>query len=313
MNGRERVGSDVLPKRTGNWPGPHNRKKNGQRTLWQISGRTSEPALFQEGRAFIRRRGLFTRTGNRGSLTVEAALILPLFWYFLSGFLCFFLLLRLQEDISQALADAGREIGQYAYSSNVGEVPGQGLGLWKVREKIEARCQDRAALAFVDGKLSGISLSKSRILEEDSKIELVAEYRLRLPWLLLGGRSLPVIQRQVCRAWTGYSGEMHESDKEKYVYITPYGTVYHENAGCKYLDLSIQMIPEEDREERRNKNGGHYGACEKCCHGSFNGGMVYITDYGTCYHQSLGCSGLKRTVYLVPLSEVQGRGPCKGC
>lgn len=313
MNGKKRGCSDVLPQRTGNWPGPHDRKRNRLQALcWQLPGRTSEFILFRRRRHSINGR-FFQGTGGRGSLTVEAALVLPLFWYFLSGFLCFFLLFRMQEDISQALADAGRELGQYAYSTDAGGLSAQGVGLWTVKEKIKAVCQDKAALAFVDGKISGISLSKSRILQEDSKIELIAEYQMRLPWFLLGKQSIPVIQKQVCRAWTGYSKGMDGSDEEIYVYITPYGTVYHQSPDCKYLDLSIQMIPKADWKEKRNKNGERYGSCEKCCNGSDNGGMVYVTGYGNRCHESLSCSGLKRTVYLVPLPEAQGRGACKGC
>ena len=42
-------------------------------------------------------------------------------------------------------------------------------------------------------------------------------------------------------------------------------------------------------------------------------GKVYVTDYGTCYHSDLACSGLKRTIYLILLEETGGKRACGKC
>lgn len=59
--------------------------------------------------------------------------------------------------------------------------------------------------------------------------------------------------------------------------------------------------------------GGIYHLCERCGWMPGNDGNCYVTDYGDRYHTSLSCSGLKRKVYTVPLSEVKGKGACSKC
>ncbi len=66
-------------------------------------------------------------------------------------------------------------------------------------------------------------------------------------------------------------------------------------------------------EEERNEDGGKYYACELCDGDATSNGVIYITESGSAYHSDLGCSGLTRTIYAVPLSEVIGKGVCSRC
>lgn len=103
-----------------------------------------------------------------------------------------------------------------------------------------------------------------------------------------------------------------ETDEET-VYVTETGVVYHRDYHCNYLELSIRMVTADSIDGLRNKEQGKYYPCEHCAEKGTQKG-VYITDYGNRYHNSLNCSGLKRTIYAVPLSEASvGRGACTKC
>ncbi|MCI8416967.1 MAG: hypothetical protein HFI33_05605 [Lachnospiraceae bacterium] len=304
MNGNSTKGNgevylDILSVHTKKRLGPQSDKKELIQQI-KILGRISQYISSLPGER------------RCGSLTVEAAMLLPLFWWFLSGFLYMLLLFRLQEDIGQGLADAGRQLGQYAYSMGAEQGGLTGVSLVQVRQKLGARCKDSVALSLIGGKLSAVRLGKSKIMERNAQIELIAEYEIRNPWMLLGTGTLPVRQRQICRAWVGSQGAGTEGEWEEMVYVTPYGEVYHRDMECRHLKLSIQMTTQAGAEAGRNKNGDRYHACSGCC-SEQGSGSVYVTDYGNRYHQDLNCQGLKRTVYLVFASEAQGKGVCKSC
>lgn len=40
---------------------------------------------------------------------------------------------------------------------------------------------------------------------------------------------------------------------------------------------------------------------------------VFITDQGNRFHYDLNCGGIKRTIYMIRLSEVGNRKKCSRC
>ena len=80
---------------------------------------------------------------------------------------------------------------------------------------------------------------------------------------------------------------------------------------CHYLDLSIHTVSAGDIDEARNANGGKYYPCSCAKHAA--AGSYYVTDYGTNYHADLSCSGLKRTIREVDISEVSSMHACPKC
>lgn len=117
-------------------------------------------------------------------------------------------------------------------------------------------------------------------------------------------------------AWTGadetaFSGETREP--EEMVYVTETGTVYHKEAGCRYLKVSINQISGSSLTHARNDSGQKYSPCESCSRNQEPSGVVYVTSSGNRYHNLATCSGLKRTVKLVKESQLGGMHACSSC
>ena len=135
-----------------------------------------------------------------------------------------------------------------------------------------------------------------------------------MPIYTFGKLALSCKEEFQIKGWTGYEKEFGFQEKEDIVYVTETGMVYHRNSQCTYLDLSIRMVGEKEIGKLRNENGAKYKACEKC--GRKAGKNVYITNVREVGHSvasTIGCSGLKRKVYAIPISEALGKGECSRC
>jgi len=114
------------------------------------------------------------------------------------------------------------------------------------------------------------------------------------------------------RAWTGADHvEGVDASGAEVVYKTLNGIVYHTNPDCSYLNPSIEAVAKQQIEMKRNAGGELYKACELCGQRTF--GTVYITDYGNRYHKDITCSGLRRTILIIPKEEAEGHAYCTKC
>lgn len=237
-----------------------------------------------------------------GSLTVEAALVFPIFLFMLLAFLFFFRVLQVQQIMEEALAVAGsrtslevsgeEEDSQILYASALAyfnvELTSQGL-----------------PAKFISGGRVGISFQESDF--EGEYIDLFINYKLKLPTGFFGKREIPIVQRVRMKKWNGYHGDGAEAGEGEWVYITPNGSVYHRSRECTHLRLSISSIPAQ------SVSDSSYSPCELCGKSSNSGGLLYITNQGRRYHSRLSCSGLKRTVYMIRLSKAGNRNGCQRC
>lgn len=261
----------------------------------------------------ISRERISLYASQKGSLTLEAALVFPLLLFLAAAFLNCMALFRLSMDLGQTAADAARELGQYAYLQEAGQpLPASDvLSQAYVYGKIQLqgiRDNNEALLKY--GRLF-IRTGDSRILEQDGVVDLRIAYEAELPLKLFGRSVLPMKNRQVCRAWIGYDRDQDSfSEKEGYVYVTVHGEVYHNQISCSYLQLRISETDYGSVGEQRNLYGERYQKCRSC---KGEGSVVYITDTGNRYHGSLSCTGLKRSIRMIPVSQVEERRACSRC
>lgn len=241
---------------------------------------------------------------TEASYTLEAAVVLPLLAGFFVSILFFFRVLQVQTQVQEALFYAGRKTACEA-STTDSQVALRATAEVLFRKEIS---RYDTVKQFVSGGTAGISLIKSEF--KNKEIILNVDYKVRLPVNFFTVKGIQVSQSSRSRKWIGDADKGKEVD---YVYVTEHGSVYHYRRTCPYLDLSIQAVNRKSLSSLRNKSGHKYYGCTDCVVENSKCSVVYITDYGTCYHTSLSCSGLKRTVHLVPLSETGGKGPCSKC
>lgn len=258
--------------------------------------------------------------GYKGSITIEAALVLPIFMIFTAGLITILSLLSFQSEVQEAVNETAKSFSRKAYiaeNTKAGDVVintasisaallGPGLGDIKNDRHLQG----------------GFNPLMSTYDAETGIIDVVVTYDYKIHVLPENIASIPMAQRMRMRAWVGRkldtagsggnSGEESEDGNGNTVYVTETGTVYHTSKNCTYLDLSIHQISYGNVSDARNKSGGKYYGCPLCSKGA-HPSSVYITDYGENWHTSLSCSGLKRTVSEKDISDVGDLPLCSKC
>jgi len=240
---------------------------------------------------------------KRASMTVEASIVLPIFLMAMVLITYIGLLIECQDEVQWALTRVAREASA-EYGATESKVLKSSL---YYQTKLSAYLE-ASGLSFL--------MLESNILEENDEIDLVVTYRAELPFRLFPISTPWFRQRVHTRAFTGVETRENATENhEQMVYVTETGQEYHKSNKCTYLKLSISQMKFEDIEKLRNESGGKYKPCERCCKGkNYNlEKAVWITNYGDRYHVNEGCSGIRRSIEKIKLSEIGKRTPCSKC
>lgn len=266
------------------------------------------------------------------SMTVEAAMVLPLFLFFLFNVIFLLEAVRLQSRVTAALQQAGDRICEYAWYGEYAAGGGEGA------VQIPQAASDILSIGFASGEIrnhlgsaymnstclrggsGGISLLHSKILSGNDIVELHADYRTRPFIPILCGPDFSIRSTYYAHAWTGYAageGEPAQTadagqETEGEVIVAEHGVVYHTDPDCVYLRPRVRAVNASSLGHLRANDGSIYHACEYC-HPSPDG-TVYITPDGNRYHSSSSCSRITRTTHAETREEAEGHlRPCPKC
>ncbi|MCD7738995.1 MAG: hypothetical protein LUH58_08180 [Lachnospiraceae bacterium] len=257
---------------------------------------------------------------------MEAALVLPVFMICILGLFSVLNYLRVYGSMLSELKAMGEPLTVYSYALNL-EEEADGTEDSQIEEILEMaiqslvfsegylssvlqlQWQDSVGRETVVGGASGVSFLGSVLDTDEKEVYIQAHYQVQalLP--------LSVLQSDMSnyyysKLWTGYE---EETISEEMVYVTANSEVYHLTDSCSYLRLTVRTVTAAQLDSARNASGARYRSCSLCGSSTAAAGVYYITSEGDCYHSSSACSGLKRTAYQVPLSQVGDKRPCSRC
>lgn len=184
-----------------------------------------------------------------------------------------------------------------------------------------------ALLSCIQGGMDGIDCSLSRVYGGNAGITLKVSYTLCMPFDFFGIGERNVVQSIKTAGFYGTDWEKtaefdddrkrREDDAhpaEEYVYCTRYGTVYHKDLECTYINIRVESISRNELGTKRNLDGHIYYPCSRCA-AEGAAPTVYITAYGTRYHNDRNCSDIERDPDRITMTAAENAGlrPCSKC
>ncbi len=271
-------------------------------------------------RCFAKVSSLLTtpHTSLEGSMTIEAALILPLILSFLLLMGSILEMMRFSGRVQLELWNLGNQISMYGYLQDPIREDGQapesnGWESMFTAAHIRTRLEHALGEEYLDNApIEGDLWVHVKLSSQEDQVEVVVTYTVR-PWMAIAGFSSFQMRNIYCaHLWNGYDISPLESPTGTLVYVTEKGSVYHLVRDCTYIDISVNRVEAKALSELKTTEGTTYLPCQ-ICRKPLPQAHYYITREGEVYHYDNHCSSIKRTVFSIPVEEAGAYRPCGKC
>ncbi|MCR5719098.1 MAG: hypothetical protein K6F84_00895 [Lachnospiraceae bacterium] len=256
----------------------------------------------------------------KGSMTVEASLIIPFFLIAAINLTSLMECMRLYGNYESAICDAGADVAlAYGLNEYGGTEDGESFlpaGVYLsgayLTLAIKNTLNEKTDYGVAQKGMS-MGAVMVRALEENGEMGFVVLYRAGPVFDPGSLMSFWTGNAYYGHVFTGYEPGGDLQGDTTTVYVTKYGTVYHRSLDCPSLSIKSRSVSSSQIDSERNSAGGKYSECALCKNKPFTG-TYYITQDGDRYHRSSDCRGLKRTVSSMLLYEAEAMyRPCSRC
>ena len=236
-----------------------------------------------------------------GMATVEATLVLPLFFIAMTLFLQLGFICVVQVQVYEAFSVAIQQVAErtFVYDKLDSEIISD-VGIYEdVVLSLQSELKNISLIdSYVKGGKKGILVTKA-VCDKEGYIKGDIRYYIsvKLPFFNL---SSVCVKEQIIQK--AYVGLIASKEADMYVYVTDFQSVYHLSRNCGHLTLSIYELDTTKK-----------CTLPPCSFCGSSGEALYATKDGDCYHTTLACQGLKRTVRRVKKSTVAGLPACEKC
>ena len=267
-----------------------------------------------------------------GSITIEAAIALPLFAFCIISVMYLINVLYIQSTLQMHLENMARTITSYSCITT-----GLDVKLTDDESSIAEKVifDSAGAIAvktmfltdeikdFVDNTLivdgsEGISFWGSSVTNTDKPLDIILSYKIRMPFLPSDYFSFDINQHCYFKAFSGRELYKNIFLRVNLVYVTQDGEVYHANKVCTYLGrfTTLRNLTELQKEKP------DILPCTFCKHQTnlisiptlVQSEYVYVTEELDVYHYVEACPSLQRHLIRLPLAEAVGAyTPCSRC
>jgi hypothetical protein len=250
----------------------------------------------------------------KGSMTVEAAFVLPVVLSFFLYLMSVMEMLRLHGGLEAALWNVGNQLTLYCetFEEQVEVLPETVVSYVAVHSGIKnflgTEYLEESPMVY---GTAGLNYLRSDYLEEENCIDIVITYQVEPALSLFPFPYRRVYNRYYARCWSGYDVS-NPKNVVKYVYVTSGGEVWHATPDCSYIYHQVEQMTKEWIGKKKNIRGYVYELCS-FCGDETRGRYVYFTEEGEKYHNLKNCSAIYKNILAIEWQEALPYRACSRC
>lgn len=257
-------------------------------------------------------------THLRGIITVEAAIIMPIYIFVISSIIYLFNILYIQNTFQEQLTLISSNISSdYYLSCSIKTLNQDQKSELYSSNPIKNITPSLITATYIDSifmnqdmakfinstnivdKTDGLSFNGTYLDSSTNDLFIRLSYKIELPFMPKSF-SLPITQYSKVHLFYGKNITQSKGDTTTYVYLSGSGNIYHTNKYCSYLIHYTSTVP---------VNKIHTLSCIACYRCNYptystNAKYVFLTEDGDRYHYTLDCPIFSAHVYKMDYGKI---------